>query len=290
MDHEAEAASGKRYQVVTPSPALWPWVSYYVIVDDCQAGCHLPMAHLPPTPGAELHINLEGLPARIDSDGSSERALRSMFCGPRTRIERTCNDDGPIYTLAIGFRVGGWCDLVCDDPGSLTGVYAEAADLFGSLESELTARLEYSRGHDLVAAAEAWLHEVIRQRGRDEPQTAWLRQRLMAATPAETAAEMGISRRQLDRRFRQTFGLTPNTFQRLARLQAVHAAGYLSRMASAPVRDAADLAAYAGYYDQSHLDRDLRQFIGLSLTQLRDRLDAGDAEFELFNTAMPTPL
>ncbi|MFI7573218.1 helix-turn-helix domain-containing protein [Micromonospora sp. NPDC049497] len=90
---------------------------------------------------------------------------------------------------------------------------------------------------------------------------------------AGLADELGWSRRHLAVRFHRETGLTPRTAVRLLRFQRAYAA--LGRRLAvceplpAPVREDpppartwADLAVRYGYYDQSHLIRDFREFAG----------------------------
>ena len=71
------------------------------------------------------------------------------------------------------------------------------------------------------------------------------------------ATYSGLSRRQLERRFLSTTGLTPKTLHRIFRFQRT-----LRLRAASPHAPWAALAADAGYYDQSHLIADFRQFAG----------------------------
>lgn len=82
--------------------------------------------------------------------------------------------------------------------------------------------------------------------------------------------DLAISRRHLERLCRAHFGMAPKQFQTIARLQqALHGAAHTG---------GADLALQAGYYDQSHLARDLRRLAGQPLGRLvrQARQVAGD--------------
>ena len=75
--------------------------------------------------------------------------------------------------------------------------------------------------------------------------------------PIKTVADaIGLSRRQLERRFKKEIGLSPKQFCRVLRFQKV--------FASLEGRDPAwpDVAAACGYYDQAHLIRDCRELSG----------------------------
>ncbi len=79
----------------------------------------------------------------------------------------------------------------------------------------------------------------------------------------ETLAEkQGISRRQLERRFADTIGLSPKQLSKMVRLQAAFKA--LERGAYDSL---AALAAEAGYFDQAHFIKDFREFTGMSPSQ-----------------------
>jgi AraC-like DNA-binding protein len=75
------------------------------------------------------------------------------------------------------------------------------------------------------------------------------------------------SRRLFIARFRQAIGVTPGAFARLARFERFSAA-----IARAPSAELAGLAADAGYYDQPHLNRDVRAFAAMTPGELRARL------------------
>jgi AraC-like DNA-binding protein len=71
----------------------------------------------------------------------------------------------------------------------------------------------------------------------------------------QLALRLGVSRRHLERRFREQVGIPPKLFCRLQRFQRVFRA----------VEDGigwAQAALDCGYYDQAHLLRDFREFSG----------------------------
>lgn len=78
---------------------------------------------------------------------------------------------------------------------------------------------------------------------------------------AEAADELGLGVRQLHRRSLCAFGYGPKTLARILRLQRALA---LART-GVPY---ADTAHRAGYADQAHLARDVREFTGLTLSAL----------------------
>jgi AraC-like DNA-binding protein len=100
-----------------------------------------------------------------------------------------------------------------------------------------------------------------------------------AAAVGALAGEVGWSRRHLAARFRREFGLPPKTVARLVRFQRAyatlgrelagppgHGAAPTAGAGPAPSRHGgpgwAEVAVRCGYFDQSHLIRDFRQFAG----------------------------
>ena len=83
----------------------------------------------------------------------------------------------------------------------------------------------------------------------------------------------GLSTRQLRRRFDHAVGYGPAFYARVARLQR-----FATLALRWPERGLAELAASAGYTDQSHLGRDTRDIAGrtpaeLAATSVRSSVD-----------------
>jgi len=90
--------------------------------------------------------------------------------------------------------------------------------------------------------------------------------RLLRARPdldiSAIATEIGWSRKHMADRVRDAIGVGPRAFRRLLRFQTL--TGLIAQEADRP--DWAGLAAEAGYFDQSHMIREFREFSGLSPT------------------------
>jgi AraC-like DNA-binding protein len=77
------------------------------------------------------------------------------------------------------------------------------------------------------------------------------------------AAELGCSRRHLAARFRDHVGVSPKAAARVIRFHTA------VRRLSAGGAAWADIALDCGYYDQPHLNRDFREFAGITPAQLQ---------------------
>ena len=152
----------------------------------------------------------------------------------------------------------------------------EGARCLGVPVSELTAR-SVALDAILPRARVAQVHEQLAE-ARDAAARVAVIERLLAALPYEpdplvaraatllanahdeasvsaVARGLGLSERQLERRFLARVGVTPKRFATLSRFERAAA-----RAATAPSLTTAALDA--GYYDQSHFIRDFRRFVG----------------------------
>lgn len=114
----------------------------------------------------------------------------------------------------------------------------------------------------IAAALEEVALGRLRAAGGPDPIGARVAARLAAgATVAATAAEVGLGARALHRRSQLLFGYGPKTLARILRMRR---ALDLAR-AGAPL---AEVAALAGYADQAHLTREVKELAGVPPTRL----------------------
>jgi AraC-like DNA-binding protein len=170
-----------------------------------------------------------------------------------------------------GVRVHPWgARLFYDGPAShLTGRIEQASDITPALARALADTVHDNAGSDAEIAA-ALCRVLVRHAHAmawPDPLCVDTATRLLAhsqgASIAQLAHATGLSSRQFERRFLAGVGLTPVTFARIARFQRV--CGLLD--AEPETLSAAAVAC--GYYDQSHLARDVRAFAGSTPSRLR---------------------
>ncbi|MDR0357912.1 MAG: helix-turn-helix domain-containing protein [bacterium] len=150
----------------------------------------------------------------------------------------------PMHELAG--RVVDACDLLGPAVPPLLDALREASDWeqrFRLLDRFLVRRAEHG---PRPAEAVAWAWRRLVETGGQVP-------------VSRLAEEVGWSHRHLVARFREQVGLTPKTMARIVRfnrlLRGLEAGGGVRW---------AELAVDHGYYDQAHLHRDFRQFLGLT--------------------------
>jgi AraC-like DNA-binding protein len=200
------------------------------------------VGHLDPRrPPAEYDTLVGGLhttPAVIEHDGAqSGIQLRLSPLGARTLLRlpaaELAEQDVPASDV-----LGPVIDRLRDQLAEATGW----PERFAILDRELTARITDSP-EPPPTVANAW--NLIRQTGGQ-------------TTIERVAREVGWSQRQLSKRFGDELGLTPKQAARVVRFDRARRA-----LQAEPDQAIAAAAAHAGYADQSHLDREFREFAGM---------------------------
>jgi len=144
-------------------------------------------------------------------------------------------------------------------------------DLAPVLARNLDRALESTSIVDQVASIETAIQEHARINGKDDPLVNEAVKQIAVARGARDlgrlATDLGLSLRQLERRFLSAVGLSPKLFCRMRRFQSVFQA---IEQDSAKWADA---AVRCGYYDQAHLIRDFHEFSGEAPSALLGGVD-----------------
>ena len=170
--------------------------------------------------------------------------------------------------------------------GELTNQVMDLEELLGREAPLLVERLYEAGDWDArFRLLDAVLARRVEAGPEPSPSVAWALSRIEETDGrvpiGALAAELGCSRRHLVSGFREQVGVPPKTLARILRFK--RACGLLEQ------GDGLAEVAYAcGYYDQAHLNRDFREFAGISPTELRARTlpDGGGIEFTSVQDAL----
>lgn len=212
-----------------------------------------------PTGSADLVIRLDG-----------EDALDGGVSGPRSRpvVVRAAKKHA---LLGVHFAPGGAFPFLGLSPAETLNRYASLAQIWGQRSSaQLLVALSRQEGVDgKFRALERWLMDVAQRRVGHHPAVAFAleasRQR-PASSVADLVERSGYSQRRFIELFRNEVGMRPKLFCRLQRFR-----GVVRDLEGHTSTNWADLAVRIGYYDQSHLIRDFREFSGLTPGEYLDR-------------------
>lgn len=259
-----------------PVPALRPFVDA-VWADEPPAGPLRPLReHALPTGAMHLVFRLDERPLTIvDADGAAQRLPRAVVGGARARYYVRVGS-APAYSAGAVLRPGAAAALFAVAAGELAARHTPLADLWGDAATGgLCASLAEagSAAAALVRLEAALLARLPRVHGMHPAIAAAVA--TAAAWPSIAAAvrDSGLSHRRFGELFHRHVGLTPKAYARVLRLQrtlaALQRAPAADRGGGEPADALADIAAWAGYSDQSHLHRDFVACTGLTPQQYR---------------------
>ena len=223
---------------------------------------HDPHTHRTP------HVSILVAGSFRETTARGDRFLCHGSIGFRADESRHAVCFGPAGALILNVVLGDWAGA--GTPGSgvrWIGAPAPfARDLLG-----LAAAGREEEGAELAdRLVDLWATGLRRGRRPTRHPPAWLRdaaERLLTE-PEETsiaalAARLGVHRVHLARQFQCHYGMAPSTFRRRARVSRA-LSGALSND-----RRLADAAAEAGFADQSHMARAVRETCAMSVGELR---------------------
>ncbi len=175
----------------------------------------------------------------LNVEVSDEWLGRVREAAPTLRDPADCNGGSAAWLAARLYREFRWGDS--SSRLMLEGLLLEIAG-------------ELARAATPAPTAPAWLRrvrEMLRDRFREN------------LSPADLAAEAGVHRVHLAQAFRRHVGCSPGEFVRACRVE--HAAARLTR----PGLPLAEIAAEAGFADQSHFTRVFKRATGLTPAAFR---------------------
>lgn len=208
----------------------------------------------------ELIVNLsDRFLEHRDDDGVAVQPSR-FVAGQMTRPVLVV-PTGRIRVFGIRFVPGGTIPYFDGPASELTNLIVALDDAASDLSRAFASRLDpVGLPAELVAQTEAILLEAGRQRDHRGNSVEAAIARVLDSggrtSVDRIASDLGISGRQLERRFVNEVGLGPKLLCRILRFQQVF------RAVESDAIHWASLAAECGYFDQSHLIRDFRQFAG----------------------------
>jgi AraC-like DNA-binding protein len=195
--------------------------------------------------------------------------------------------DLPPGTVLVGarFHPGGCAGVLGVDASELQDLHLPLDDVSPTLARRFsTAVADRERPAEKVAVAASLLARHLADAAPPDG-IARATVRWLAQHPHGRVHELGhalhVSPRQLQRRLLSAVGYTPKTLHRILRLQRllVLAAGEDGRASLS------SLALRAGYADQAHMTRELRELAGRSPAELLPGTDSALRMAELFDPA-----
>lgn len=202
------------------------------------------------------------------ADGTVQQATPVHVVGPTSTAFKV-RAEGPVRLFGWGLTAGGWAAMLVGDACNALNRMLDATVLLGPRMLEARAQLQAAPDFDaMVAIATALIHDLVGDSCDEMVQfarqvDAWLED---SNSPEidDLIAATGLSRRQVERKCNAIYGAPPKLLAR--KFRALRAAVAMRG------RDLSfDDAIGHGFYDQSHLIREVKQFTGLTPKQIRDQ-------------------
>jgi AraC-like DNA-binding protein len=211
---------------------------------------------------AQLRFILSGDDGRCHFvDGTVQAIPPIVIQGPTTGNTRMTGS-GLVDVIGMGLMPEGWAALVPMEASAAANRLFDAVDLFGPrviaardalmATRDLDARVSVLEAlvTDLIAAAARPFDGFVRQ------VNAWLADSV-APELDDLLARTGLSLSQVERRCKRYFGSPPKLLAR--KYRALRTA-----IAITHADDNLDLILAEGYFDQSHLIREMKHFTGMT--------------------------
>jgi AraC-like DNA-binding protein len=219
-----------------------------------------------PNGGMHVAVRLSDAPLRLydGADGAQRRAIGHGVVGGARASAYVRDVSEAACSVGAVLRPGAARALFGVPADELAHGHTVLSDLWGDAAVVLRQRVaEETSPERRLARFEALLASQLRAAGRIRgvhPAIAHALGRFGSrARVDEVVAEVGYSHRRFVDLFRADVGLTPKLWCRVARFQEA-----VSRLARGLDVKVAEIAADAGYADQAHLGRELKEIAGLS--------------------------
>jgi AraC-like DNA-binding protein len=248
-----------RYREIRPQIRLRTIIDSFWILE--QDGVDGAPQRVVPDGHPELILNWgQPFEARAAGHGQWQGQPRCFLAG---QIEGPLllRPNGPAKMLGIRFHPHGAAAVLSAPMHELSGRFTPVEELSPALSRNLIRALESPEPiAQVIARVEAAMLSAQNDTHGCDLMLAEAVRRIAlehgASDLGSLARELGVSPRQLERRFQAVVGLTPKLFSRMQRLNSVF------RAIGEQPGNWVDTAIACGYYDQAHLIRDCKNLTG----------------------------
>jgi AraC-like DNA-binding protein len=194
--------------------------------------------------------------------GRPERHSGAIISGPHGRFFLIDTAE-QASVVGVSFTPGGAAPFLRMPASELRDLHVSLEELCGKAASELREQLLGAESSERFRILEDFLLAQGNGRLTQHPAVAYALIEFSGVPHTRTISDVtdrvGLSSRRFIELFDAEVGLTPKLFCRIRRFQDAITIAHQT-----DIVDWADLAAMAGYYDQSHMIRDFQEFCGLN--------------------------
>jgi AraC-like DNA-binding protein len=248
-----------RYREIRPRGAAARFVDCYWLLEHGHAGAP---QRVVPDGAPELILNF--VEPLHSPKGGEWRPQPAAFLAGQISIPLWLRAAGPARVLGIRFKPQGAGQALGIPMAEVTDRIVPVSDLSKRLDAAVGAARSNIGLFRQLSVLEAFFETLSDARDSPIPAAVSLLDRGVGID--RVATSLGISVRQLQRRFLCEVGIPPSLYRRMRRFQRVFPA-----IEHDP--DWARVAVQCGYFDQAHLIRDCREFAGDPPAALFARVD-----------------
>jgi len=252
-----------RYREHSPHPCLKNHIRCYWTLKICEA--------TPPcewlqflAESVEFTFKLSAKNEFMTEDMKTAISPQCCIYGPMAHTMRL-KPLGDVKMFGICFRPGGTRPFFSSNLSEFVNKSVEICDLWGSTSSEFVHRIRYdceTTEERIDYLNHYFLRRLDQKNSKNNSISVAVK--VIEAHKGQVkiddlAGLIGLSRRQLERKFKAYVGLSPKQFCRSLRFKSI-----LKRIETSPIASWAVTASACGYFDQSHMINDFRHFTGTS--------------------------
>jgi AraC-like DNA-binding protein len=246
-----------------PPPALAPYIDCFWYSRGREPGRQRQRAL--PTGRVDLVFNLQDDRIRMfrDTNDSTGLTVRGAIVHGAQSRYFVLDARKDVHVIGAHFRPGGGAALLGLPASELTDRHVGLEDIWGEHAMRVREQLlEAGEPHAMFAILEREFLGRVRLPTLVHPAISFALRRL-DSQPATTRVSAlpeatGYSERRFITLFSEAVGLSPKLYSRVQRL------GRVVEQLAAGDRSLIDVALANGYYDQSHLNREFREFAGVT--------------------------
>jgi AraC-like DNA-binding protein len=252
-----------RYQEFAPCPSLQPYVDRYWLVE---AGAFdtFPVEQLIVPNGLDalvLHYTRQRPTLLQQAGGQTTLPNNYILVQPRGSYSICIQDHAGV--VGVFFRAGALRYLLAECLSQLAGRIIELETVWGNATRQISEQLQEVVPPQQIKVLEAFLlsrlSKLVPKLSHADYALQLINQRAGAISLGQLTATLRVSRQFIAREFQEKMGISPKLYCRVTRFNAAH-----RFLLANPKANWLDITYLFGYYDQSHLIKDFRQFTGLS--------------------------
>ncbi|NOT48581.1 MAG: AraC family transcriptional regulator [Acidobacteria bacterium] len=242
-----------------PSPVFSGFIKRFWSLEYDPAGKNAESETVLPDGCPEIVFNLSDRFLKLHRDGNEVQAA-TLFSGQLSR-NITIQPTGRVQLFGVRFQPAGFVPFGVS-MGDMTDQIVDLRLVLGQAGGELEEMVNSASGFtDRIRIFENHFRSRLADQGKEDPLTSAAAEMITqsgGAIPLSALrGRLGVSERRLERHFKGAVGISPKMLARISRFQAV--VRTIQRSESVGLLDA---ALSFGYFDQSHMIREFREFSG----------------------------